>query len=174
MGRTDRSRTDRSRAVPLVDRRALQPAIRRTRIVQVSLAILLLLAAVAAFLSAPRKPSREFLPSDTEGIVVLDVSSSVKPTTYFRIEQTLATIAATQSRLGLVLFSDVAYEAFPPGTPARELRSMLRFFSPATASTKASDESTRSPWDQWFSGGTKISNGLFLAAQMLQQQHVKR
>ncbi len=124
-------RTDRSRAVPLVDRVALQPAVRRTRIVQVTLAILLIGAAVAAFLAAPRKPGRKFLPSDTTGIVVLDVSSSVKPTTYFRIEQTLATIAATQSRLGLVLFSDVAYEAFPPGTAAAELKPLLRFFAPS-------------------------------------------
>ena len=41
-------------------------------------------------------------------------SPPAKPSTYFRIEQTLATIAAT-SRLGLVLFSDVAYEAFLRG-----------------------------------------------------------
>jgi hypothetical protein len=161
-------------SVPLADRSSLDDAARRTRLVRLGLAAVLIASTVAAFFAAPQSPGRRFLPADATGIVVLDVSSSVRPETYYRIEQTLATIAATQSRLGLVLFSDVAYEAFPPGTPARELRSMLRFFSPATASTKASDESTRSPWDQWFSGGTKISNGLFLAAQMLQQQHVKR
>ena len=54
-------------------------------------------------------------------MVVLDVSSSVRPTTYFRIEQTLNSIAASKGRLGLVLFSDVAYEALPTGTPASEL-----------------------------------------------------
>src|SRR6478735_651011 len=140
-------RTDRSRAVPLVDRVALQPAVRRTRIVQVTLAILVLIAAVAAFLAAPRKPGRKFLPSATTGIVVLDVSSSVKPTTYFRIEQTLATIAATQSRLGLVLFSDVAYEAFPPGTPARELKPLLRFFAPSNNKVDEQDQQlARTPW----------------------------
>jgi hypothetical protein len=161
-------------SVPLADASSLDRAARRTRLVRLALATVLIASTVAAFLAAPQSPGRRFLPADATGIVVLDVSSSVRPETYYRIEQTLATIAATQSRLGLVLFSDVSYEAFPPGTPARELRSMLRFFSPATASTKASDQSTRSPWDQWFSGGTKISNGLFLAAQMLQQQHVKR
>ena len=140
--------------MPLVDRVALQPAVRRTRIVQVTLAILLIGAAVAAFLAAPRKPGRKFLPSNTTGIVVLDVSSSVKPTTYFRIEQTLATIAATQSRLGLVLFSDVAYEAFPPGTAAAELKPLLRFFAPSTNKVDEQDQQlARTPWDQWFSAG---------------------
>jgi len=45
---------------------------------------------------------------------------------------------------------------------------------PPIEEAKPNDQSTRSPWDQWFSGGTKISNGLFLAAHMLQQQHVKK
>jgi hypothetical protein len=161
-------------SVPLADASSLDGAARRTRLVRLALATVLVASAVAAFLAAPATPGRRFLPADATGIVVLDVSSSVKPETYYRIEQTLATIAASQSRLGLVLFSDTAYEAFPPGTPARELKALLRFFAPAAASTAANDQSTRSPWDQWFSGGTKISNGLFLAAQLLQQQHVKK
>jgi hypothetical protein len=161
-------------SVPLADPSSLDSAARRTRLVRLLLAAVLVASTVAAFLAAPASPGRRFLPADATGIVVLDVSSSVRPETYYRIEQTLATIAASQSRLGLVLFSDVAYEAFPPGTPARELRSLLRFFAPSVASAKPNDQTTRSPWDQWFSGGTKISNGLFLAAQMLQQEHVKR
>ena len=106
---------------------------------------------------------------------MLDVSSSVKPSTYFRIEQTLATIAATQSRLGLVLFSDVAYEAFPSGTAAAELKPLLRFFAPPTGKVGESEaQLARTPWDQWFSAGTKISNGLLLALRMLDEQHAKR
>ena len=31
----------------------------------------------------------------------------------------------------------------------------------------------RTPWDQWFSAGTKISNGLLLALRMLDEQHAK-
>jgi hypothetical protein len=163
------------RAIPLADRVSLEPAVRRTRVVQLALVLLLLVATVAAFLAAPRKPGRRFLPADTTGIVVLDVSSSVKPTTYFRIEQTLATIAATQSRLGLVLFSDVAYEAFPTGTSASELKPLLRFFAPPTNKVDFKDEQlARSPWDQWFSAGTKVSNGLLLALRMLDEQHAKR
>ncbi len=161
-------------SVPLADLSSLDKAARRTRVVRLALAAALVAATVAAVLAAPASPGRRFLPANATGIVVLDLSSSVRPETYYRIEQTLATIAASQSRLGLVLFSDVSYEAFPPGTPARELKPLLRFFAPATAAANANDQSPRTPWDQWFSGGTKISNGLFLAAEMLQQQHVKR
>jgi hypothetical protein len=160
--------------VPLADPSSLDRAARRTRIVRLALASTLIAATVAAFLVAPKSPGRRFLPADATGIVVLDVSSSVRPETYYRIEQSLATIAASQSRLGLVLFSDVAYEAFPPGTAAQELKPLLRFFAPPTKNEPARNELARSPWDQWFSGGTKISNALFLAAHMLQQQHVKR
>ena len=160
--------------VPLADPRSLDRAARRTRVVRLLLAAALVAATVTAFLVAPRTPGRRFLPSDATGIVVLDVSSSVKPETYYRIEQTLATIAASQSRLGLVLFSDTAYEALPPGTAAQELKPMLRFFAPQTAASGAGPQTARTPWDQWFSAGTRISAGLYLAANMLQQEHVKK
>jgi hypothetical protein len=162
-------------AVPLADPGQLDAAARRTRIVRIGLAAALVACAVGAFLFAPRTAGRRFLPPNTTGVVVLDVSSSIRPETYFRIEQTLATIAASRSRLGLILFSDVAYEALPPGTPASELKPLLRFFAPPTANQSASQSQTvRSPWEQWFSGGTKISNGLFLAAHMLEQRHATR
>lgn len=160
--------------VPLADPRSLDRAARRTRVVRLLLAAALVAATVVAFLVAPRTPGRRFLPSDATGIVVLDVSSSVKPETYYRIEQTLATIAASQSRLGLILFSDTAYEALPPGTAAQELKPMLRFFAPQSASTGADAQTARTPWDQWFSAGTRISAGLYLAANLLQQEHVKK
>jgi hypothetical protein len=160
--------------VPLADPRTLDHAARRTRIVRLLLAAALIAASVAAFLVAPRTPGRRFLPSDATGIVVLDLSSSIKPDTYARIEQTLATIAASQSRLGLVLVSDTAYEALPPGTAAQELKPMLRFFAPQSTAPGAGAQLARSPWDQWFSAGTRLSSGLFLAAHMLEQQHVKK
>jgi hypothetical protein len=168
------ARADRH-ALLLADRASFEGAARRARMVRLTLSALVPAATVAAFLVAPRTPGRKFLPADTTGIVVLDVSSSVKPTTYFRIEQTLATIAATQSRLGLVLFSDVAYEAFPSGTAAAELKPLLRFFAPPTGKVgEAEAQLARTPWDQWFSAGTKISNGLLLALRMLDEQHAKR
>jgi len=164
----------RGTAVPLADRSSLDRAARRTRVVRLLLAATLIATMLVAFLVAPRTPGRRFLPADATGIVVLDLSSSIKPDTYFRIEQTLATIAASQSRLGLVIVSDVAYEALPPGTAAQELKPMLRFFAPQTTAAGAPGQLARSPWDQWFSAGTRISSGLFLAAHMLQQEHVKK
>jgi hypothetical protein len=162
--------------VPLADPRSLDRAGRRTRLIRLTLAAALVAAVAGAVVLAPGTPGRRYLPADTVGVVVLDVSSSVKPETYYRIEQTLAEIAASRTRLGLVLFSDVAYEALPPGTPSAELKPMLRFFAPPTAKTGQSSAGglARSPWEQWFSAGTRISSGLYLAANMLQQQHVKR
>jgi hypothetical protein len=163
-------------AVPLADPRPLDRAARRSRLIRVLIAAALVGVVAGAVVLAPGTPARRFLPADTVGVVVLDVSSSVRPQTYYRIEQTLATIGASRTRLGLVLFSDVAYEALPPGTPAAELKPLLRFFAPPSAAPAQSNgaELARSPWEQWFSAGTRISSGLYLAADMLQHEHVKR
>jgi hypothetical protein len=163
--------------VPLADPAQLDRSVRRTRLVRLSLAAALVAAAIAAVVLAPGTPGRRFLPANTVGIVVLDVSSSVRPSTYYRIEHQLAALAATRERFGLVLFSDVAYEALPPGTPAAELKPLLRFFAPAAGVARGegtAGDVPRSPWDQWFSAGTRISTGLFLAAEMLRQEHVQR
>jgi hypothetical protein len=170
-------RSAHGRVVPLADARTFDPAARRTRLVRLLLAAALIGATVAAFFVAPSSAGRTFLPPNAVGIVVLDVSSSVKPDTYFRIEQSLAAITASHTRLGLVLFSDVAYEALPPGTPSDQLRPYLRFFAPANSPlADRSDDSdvARSPWEQWFSAGTRISGGLYLAAHMLQKENVTR
>lgn len=161
-------------AIPLAETASLEPAARRTRAMRLGLGAALVTAAIVAFVLAPDAPGRRFLPAHTVGIVVLDVSSSIRPDTYFRIEHTLATLAATHERFGLVLFSDVAYEALPPGTPASELKPLLRFFAPARPGASLADQNQPlTPWDQWFSAGTNISSGLFLAAQMLQDDHVR-
>src|ERR1700759_5544889 len=120
-------------AIPVADPGLLGGAARPPRIVRGALAAVLIGAVVAGALVAPRPPGRRYLPAQAVGIVVLDVSSSVRPSTYYRIEQTLNSIAASKGRLGLVLFSDTAYEALPPGTPAAVLVPFLRFFAPPTA-----------------------------------------
>jgi hypothetical protein len=161
-------------AIPLADLPRLRHAVRRTRLVRVGLAAALIAAVVAAVALAPDAAGRRFVPADTVGIVVLDVSSSVRPETYYRIEHELATLAAARQRLALVLFSDVAYEALPAGTPSSELRPLLRFFAPPTSGRAGPNELPRTPWEQWFSAGTKISNGLFLAADLLERNKVER
>ena len=63
----------------------------------------------------------------------------------------------------------------PLGDSAAELKPLLRFFAPPTNKVDQADaQNARTPWDQWFSAGTKISNGLLLALRMLDEQHAKR
>jgi hypothetical protein len=68
---------------------------------------------------------------------------------------------------GLVVFSDVAYELMPPGTPAKELRPLLRFFAPR------GQQLPPNPWTQSFQAGTKISEALDVAHHMLRRDHAK-
>lgn len=159
-------------SIPVADAGFLAGAARRTRIVRIGLALLLVAAVACAFVAAPRKPGRRYLPAQAVGIVVLDVSSSVRPTTYWRIEEALDSIASSKGRLGLVLFSDVAYEALPTGSPATDLKPFLRFFAPPGHGNGI--YLANSPWQQWFSAGTRISDGLFLAEHMLEAEHAKR
>src|SRR5581483_6418490 len=82
---------------------------------------------------------------------------------YDQIERTLQDLAGSGRRIGLVLFSDIAYEALPPGTPASELRPYVRFFRA---------RGTPNPWQEAFAGGTRIWSALDLAHRMLQRDHV--
>lgn len=160
--------------IPVADPTLLGGVARRTRIIRIVFAVALVAAVVAAFLVAPRHPGRRYLPAQAVGIVVLDVSSSVRPSTYFRIEQTLDAIAGSRGRLGLVLFSDTAYEALPPGTPASDLQPFLRFFAPQGSGSSSQTYLADSPWQQWFSAGTRISQGLFLAQHMLDRENAQK
>jgi hypothetical protein len=94
------------------------------------LAAAALAAALAAFLAArdPEVGSQAFLPTDANGIVVLDLSASISADTHLRIRSTLLRLAAGGASYGLVVFSDTAYEALPPGTSASELRRVARYF----------------------------------------------
>src|SRR5204863_428213 len=64
--------------------------------------------------AATRAPVAATGGSTTE--VVLDVSGSVGDTTYAFTESTLTALARS-GNVGLVVFSDTAEEALPPGTP---------------------------------------------------------
>ena len=76
---------------------------------------------------------------------------------------------------GLVLFSDTAYQALPPGTPVAELGAFERFFRVAPPTTPGlQPQPPRSPWTSSFSAGTRISTGLSLALDVLQRDHVAR
>src|SRR5262249_47908957 len=80
-----------------------------------------------------------------------------------------------QGRYGLVVFSDVAYEALPPGSPAAALKPLVRFFTlPAQTTPGLAPTFPVSPWTESFSAGTRISAGLGLALQLIRDEHLKR
>ncbi|HZQ66448.1 MAG TPA: vWA domain-containing protein [Gaiellaceae bacterium] len=152
------------RGIPLADAVALGRASRRTLVIRLVLGAGLVGALVAAYLVAHRTRKAEpVLPTGTSPVIAIDMSWSVSYDNYREIDRTLRDLASSGRRVGLVLFSDVAYEALPPGTPATELRSYLRFFA---------RRGVVSPWRDAFSGGTRIWTGLDLARRILDRDRV--
>lgn len=153
-------------SIPLADAPALRRPARLTFLVRTGLAAVALGAAVA-FLVLSRNPHTRTvvpLPHDASTIVVLDVSASISSDTYARIGGTLAALARSDAPIGLVVFSDSAYEALPPGVPASDLQPFVRYFTlPKTPQSGAAQSFPPNPWTASFSGGTRISSGLELA-----------
>ena len=114
-----------------------------------------------------------FLPTDAGGVVVLDVSTSVGDDAHRQIHEVLGEAARSGDRFGLIVFSDTAYEALPPGTPSRELGAFRRFFDPASAGPGRAGGRSPTPWAISFTGGTKISSGLRLARDVLERDGVR-
>ena len=164
------------RAIPLADALALAGAATRTRWARLGLAGLLAGAVAWAALLAfgLRPPTTAYLPQGTNGVVVLDVSASISSDTYARITATLRKIAASRGNYGLILFSDVAYQALPPGTPAREFAPYIRFFDIGGPDAKGGSlaDLPKSPFTDTFSAGTRISTGLSLALDTIRQQQM--
>jgi hypothetical protein len=165
------------RVIPLADPRPLLAAARRTTIVRVGAGLALLVLAVAAILVARHPHQREarFLPQGSNGIVVLDLSASISEETYSRIGHTLDELSRTDGRYGVVVFSDAAYEALPPGTPASALRPLVRFFTlPKQERPGVAPTFPVNPWTGSFSAGTRISTGLDLARSILIRDKLAR
>ena len=163
--------------IPLADFRRLGRAASRTRRVRLALAVLLLVLGLATFVAAlrPRATTTAFLPRGSNGIVVLDVSASISSDTYARIAATVRRLGDSRGRYGLVLFSDTAYQALPPGTRARELRAFERFFMlPPARGPGLQRQPPPSPWTEHFSAGTRISAGLQLALDVIRTERLAR
>jgi len=162
--------------LPLAETTSLREAARRTRVVRGALALLLVLLVLAAALLARETHVERvsLLPADTSGILVLDVSASISTDTYDRIRATLDTLSRGKTPFGLVVFSDVAYEALPPGTPAAELGSFTRFFQVREPAPGFAPELPVTPWSRAFSAGTRISAGLATARAVLAENRTRR
>jgi hypothetical protein len=126
--------------------------------------------AAAAAVIVSRHPHTQTivpLPSHADTILVLDLSASISSDTFSRIGGTLAALARSGRRVGLVVFSDQAYEAFPPGTPSADLAPFVRYFTlPKQQTPGFAPAFPDNPWQATFTGGTKISAGLDLAHQI--------
>jgi hypothetical protein len=149
----------------------------RSRWARRTLAVIALALALLAVLAAPRRsaPAAALLPPGSTGIAVVDVSASISWETYARIASTLERLRKGGGRAGLVLFSDTAYQALPPGTPVAELRGFERFFVVSRPTQPGlQPQPPRSPWSDSFSAGTRISTGLSLALDRIRQQRLER
>ena len=170
--------------IPLADAPRLRRAALRARAIRVVLALCLLGTLLAAFLVArgTEVQHSSFFPAGDSGVVVLDFSTSIDVPGYRRISNVLRPVVEANQPIGIVYFSDVAYVALPPGTPGRELRPFLRFLRtprpPGQFPTRADleratrFEAPQSPWAAAFRGGTRISQGLRVARDVVQREGI--
>ena len=138
----------RGPAIPLGTTAELAGAARRTLLIRIVLAAVLVALAVAG--SAAGRTSAAaahgLLAGKGSGMLVLDVSRSIKPEADATISDVLRQLIRARAHVGLVAFSDISYELLPPGSPARELRPLLRFFAPPPLRPGATDETPPNPW----------------------------
>lgn len=183
----------RPQSIPVADALDLDANVRRTALIRFALAgvLLLALALAVAFGRDPDKRARTLFPGSESGVLVLDMSASVgSPGRNF--VRPLEYLSKTGQDFGLVLFSDSAYEAVPPGTSSGELAAYLRIFKPpiqpcdfppgvtcppgTKRMTPAEMRQARNrgrdqnPWSETFRGGTRISTGLKLAREVLARE----
>lgn len=169
------------RRLALADAADLLAGARRTTALRLALAGalagLLALAVVAAAAGDRGRPPLAEAGRTT--VLVLDVSSSIQPRVYRQIGETLERAVEEGGRFGVVLFSDVAYEMLPPGTPAAELEGLRRYFTPIRR--RVAGEPTvavgglrfpEAPWNASLTAGTRISTGLHLAREVLERERV--
>jgi hypothetical protein len=119
------------RAIPLADIRELRPALLRTALMRVGLALVLLALLAGAWMLVRDEDAASgtsLIPGAEGGVIVLDLSASIGSNPHLRTANALRYVQQTRQSFGMVLFSDVAYEAVPPGTASTEMRPFMRHF----------------------------------------------
>lgn len=145
----------------------------RTTLVRAALALALAATLAGAVLLARSAGSGQavVLPAGTTGgVIVLDVSASNAGPPFERVGALMRGLVSANQAIGLVMFSDVAYELLPPNSPPSALQQFVRFFTPEKVTRQEPIFGT-SPWSQ-FSGGTRISSGLIAGQDALRRAHV--
>jgi VWA domain-containing protein len=158
----------RGRRDPLLqlgDGGTLDGARRRTRVLWGSLAAALAAVLVVFAVQARAQPeAAPILAPGSDAIIVIDLSGSALPSSEGISRVLLALTRDPRRHLGLVVFSDTAYEALPPSTPVEGLKGWLELFRRG--------KTWEYPWAPSFAGGTAISKGLVLARRLLARDHI--
>jgi hypothetical protein len=119
------------RAIPLADLRELRLPLLRTALIRIGLALVLLAPLAGAFWIVKdddQVAGSALIPGGQGGVIVLDLSASIGSTPHLRTANALRYVQQTRQSFGLVLFSDSAYEAVPPGTAHTEMKPFMRYF----------------------------------------------
>lgn len=158
-------RLEAGRSIPIGEREHLATPGRRTLMLRVLLG-LALVASFAVAYGVSRGADEQVPPllsPGAESMLVLDLSASVSD--FSRIASTLRRLSREGEPTGLVVFSGGAYGLLPAGSPANELASLIRFYTPLRRSREVYP---RNPWDAAeFRGGTSIASGLEVARYAL-------
>ena len=163
------------RGIPLGSGARLREARRRTSLVALALAVVVAAAATAVVVTArDGRPDRvSLLPKGDSVVVALDLSLSIPEVAYERMRNAMTELAASDARVGLVVFSDLAYPVLPTGSPTSELQPVLRYLTPVPG-----EQNDRTggplylpdPWSTGFRGGTRISSAIDEAREMIEEQ----
>ena len=105
-------RRRRRLAIDTHDAVALRGVARRTRLMRLVLAAAAVGALVATVVSVLDAHRRTIVPAGSSGVIVVDVSLSIA-NSYGDVRRSLRNVMNGDSPVGLVVFSDVAYELFP-------------------------------------------------------------
>ncbi|HEY7208313.1 MAG TPA: vWA domain-containing protein [Gaiellaceae bacterium] len=162
--------------IPSIDALAFRGARARTRVLQAALALACLALLVFAVYTATslNAPAESVIPQGRSGVIVLDISRSIGVVPARLVRKALKRLDSPEERVGLVVFSDTAYEILPPGSPGSELDSIIRFFQPVKGRTYHGQPIFPvSPWDETFRSGTQISTGLRAGWDALRRDHIR-
>jgi hypothetical protein len=159
-------RSRREPVLQLADTGSFNPARRRTGLLWGSLAAAVLATLVVFAVQAHAQPEQApILGPGSDAVIVIDLSGSALPSSEGISRVLLALTRDPRRHLGLVVFSDTAYEALPPATPVEGLKGWLELFKQGKA--------WEYPWAPSFASGTLISSGLVLARTILRRDHVR-
>ena len=165
------------RAVPTTERELLRGPARRTAAVAAGLALGLLAVGVGLVHAARGVDAQQegLFARGESAIVVVDLSLSIPAVVYRRMREAIEALSESEGTVGLIIFSDSAYELLPPGTPSRELRPLLRFLTPAPPPEEGwegREYFLPDPWSDSFRSGTRISAALELAREVAERDRV--